>query len=153
MIQFLYVLAAFVSMEGVAWLSHKYLMHGLMWALHKDHHQKNPERVLEKNDSFFVLFAIPGIILILLGTMYGSQAPYLWLGLGITLYGVAYFLVHDVFIHQRLKIFRRADNFYLRAIRKAHKMHHKHLDRFEGECFGMLWVPVKYFREALRKGA
>ena len=148
MIQFLLVLAAFVAMEAVAWLSHKYIMHGILWSLHRDHHQKNPEHALEKNDSFFILFAIPGIILILAGTMAGWQAPYLWLGLGITLYGIAYFFVHDVFIHQRVKIFRNANNIYLKAIRRAHKMHHKHLNRFDGECFGMLWVPMKYFREA-----
>jgi len=153
MIQFLLVLIAFVGMEGIAWLSHKYIMHGLLWSLHKDHHQKNPESVMEKNDFFFVLFAVPGMILILLGTLLGLNAPYLWLGLGITLYGVAYFFVHDVFIHQRLRIFPSPNNPYLRAIRKAHKMHHKHLDRFEGECFGMLWVPLKYIREANKSGS
>ena len=153
MIQFLLVLVAFISMEAVAWLSHKYLMHGLLWQLHKDHHQKNPESTMEKNDFFFVLFAVPGMILILLGTIYGLSAPYLWLGLGITLYGVAYFFVHDVFIHQRVKIFRKANNAYLKAIRRAHKMHHKHLDRFQGECFGMLWVPLKYIREANKSGS
>jgi beta-carotene 3-hydroxylase len=39
---------------------------------------------------------------------------------------------------------------YLRAIRKAHKVHHKHLGKEDGECFGMLVVPLKYFREAKR---
>ena len=72
-----------------------------------------------------------------------------WIGIGITLYGAAYFLVHDIFIHQRFKIFRNTDSFYLRAIRKAHKVHHKHLDKYDGECFGMLWVPMKYFIEAI----
>jgi len=147
----LFLLAgAFVSMEAVAWLSHRYLMHGLLWFLHRDHHQKAGGNHLEKNDWFFVIFAIPGILLILKGTLSPAGDNYLWVGVGITLYGVAYFLIHDIFIHQRIKIFRRSDNFYLRAIRKAHKMHHKHLDRVEGECFGMLWVPVKYFREALK---
>jgi beta-carotene 3-hydroxylase len=68
----------------------------------------------------------------------------------VTFYGLAYLLVHDIFIHQRLKIFRSTHNFYLLALRRAHKMHHKHLGKEEGECFGMLWVPFKYFREALR---
>jgi beta-carotene 3-hydroxylase len=34
----------------------------------------------------------------------------------------------------------------LLAIRRAHKIHHKHLGKEEGECFGMLWVPMKYYR-------
>jgi len=71
-----------------------------------------------------------------------------WIGTGIALYGAAYFLVHDIFIHQRFKIFTRTENVYLMAIRKAHKVHHKHLGKEEGECFGMLWVPWKYFVDA-----
>jgi beta-carotene 3-hydroxylase len=69
-----------------------------------------------------------------------------WVGLGITLYGLAYFLVHDIFIHQRFRVFRKTDNLYFKAIRRAHKVHHKHLNKEEGECFGMLWVPFKYFK-------
>ena len=29
----------FFGMEGMAWLSHKYIMHGIGWVLHKDHHE------------------------------------------------------------------------------------------------------------------
>jgi beta-carotene 3-hydroxylase len=57
-------------------------------------------------------------------------------------------MVHDVFIHQRFKWFNKTNNVYFRALRKAHKVHHKHLGKQEGECFGMLFVPIKYFREA-----
>jgi beta-carotene 3-hydroxylase len=74
-----------------------------------------------------------------------------WIGVGITLYGVAYFLIHDIFIHQRFRIFRNSDLLYFKAIRRAHKMHHKHLTKEDGECFGMLWVPLKYLREAKNK--
>jgi beta-carotene 3-hydroxylase len=70
------------------------------------------------------------------------------IGAGIAAYGIAYFLVHEVFIHRRLSWFKNSDNVYLRAIRKAHKVHHKHLGKEDGECFGMLLVPMKYFREA-----
>ena len=70
------------------------------------------------------------------------------MGLGILFYGMAYFAVHDIFIHQRLNWLKRTDNGYFRAIRKAHKVHHKHLGKGEGECFGMLVVPSKYFKEA-----
>jgi beta-carotene 3-hydroxylase len=28
-------------------------------------------------------------------------------------------------------------------------MHHKHLGREDGECFGMLWVPLKYFKKKI----
>lgn len=138
-------------MECVTWLTHKYVMHGWLWVLHDDHHNKNPNEVLEKNDSFFIIFAIPSILLFAAGTYLPGYGNYLFVGLGILLYGIAYFLVHEIFIHQRIKLFTRSNNFYLRALRKAHKIHHKHLGKEDGECFGMLWVPTKYFKDELRK--
>lgn len=140
-------LIAFFGMEGVAWLTHKYVMHGLLWSLHADHHRKNPSSFFEKNDYFFLIFAIPGIICLAAG-IYTAAHLLLYIGLGITVYGMAYFFVHDIFIHQRFRWLRHTDNVYLRAIRRAHKMHHKHLDKEHGECFGMLWVPFRYFVEA-----
>ncbi|CAN5389460.1 sterol desaturase family protein [soil metagenome] len=141
------VIATFFMMEFVAWFTHKYVMHGLLWVLHKDHHQTEPG-FFEKNDAFFLIFAIPSMTLIFLGVMNGNDIR-LFIGVGIAIYGFAYFTVHDIFIHQRFKIFRRTNNIYMRAIRKAHKVHHKHLGKEEGECFGMLLVPMKYYREAL----
>jgi len=137
---------SFLFMEFIAWFTHKYIMHGFLWNLHEDHHVPNQsDHLFEKNDSFFLIFATPGIILILLGTLF--QVPYcLPIGLGITAYGLCYFLVHDVFIHQRIKWFRNTNNMYFRAIRRAHKVHHKHLIKEDGECFGMLFVPFKYFK-------
>ncbi len=136
----------FITMEGTAWLAHKYLMHGLLWNLHRDHHEPHEEKVFEKNDYFFVIFALPAIICFYIGFI-DFSFPF-WIGLGITLYGLAYFFVHDLFIHQRLKVLRKADSVYFKAIRKAHKMHHKHLGPQNGECFGMLWAPLKYFKDA-----
>ncbi|MBS1526926.1 MAG: sterol desaturase family protein [Bacteroidetes bacterium] len=141
------VILSFASMEGIAWLAHKYLMHGLLWSLHRDHHKKEEYGFFEHNDFFFLIFATPGITCLALG-IYTSATWCLFVGMGITLYGLCYFLVHDVFIHQRIKIFRNSNSRYLRAIRRAHKMHHKHLGKEDGECFGMLWVPVRYFRES-----
>ena len=146
----LIVVVTFFGMEAVAWLTHKYVMHGLLWNLHEDHHKKNPTSFFEKNDYFFLIFAVPGMLCLALGP-YTPYSFLMFIGLGITIYGLAYFFVHDIFIHQRFKIFRNSDNFYFRAIRRAHKMHHKHLGKEDGECFGMLWVPLKYFAEALKR--
>jgi beta-carotene 3-hydroxylase len=55
-------------------------------------------------------------------------------------------MVHDIFIHQRFKIFRKANGKYAKGIRRAHKIHHKNIHKEDGECFGMLWVPLKYFK-------
>ena len=143
------VAGSFIAMEAVAWLTHKYIMHGMLWQLHEDHHKKNPTSFFEKNDYFFLIFAIPGILCLAAG-IYSTLIFLLFIGLGITLYGTAYFIVHDIFIHQRFRILRNSDSIYLRGIRRAHKMHHKHLEKEDGECFGMLWVPMKYFKEAIK---
>lgn len=141
----LIVLMTFFLMEGATWIIHKHVMHGFLWALHKDHHDQSNDGPLERNDWFFFIFATPAIALMYFGSK--QEFNYLfYLGLGITLYGMAYFFVHDVFIHQRVSFLKNTNNPYLLAIRRAHKQHHKHLGKEEGECFGFLWVPVKYFK-------
>jgi beta-carotene 3-hydroxylase len=144
------LIGTFIIMEGVAWLTHRYIMHGWFWFLHEDHHIPKKENVLEKNDYFFLVFAIPGAGLTVLGSI-GEVTYLFFIGLGITLYGFIYFLIHEIFIHQRLKWFRNSNSKYLRAIRRAHKVHHKHIGKYDGECFGMLLVPFKYFKAELKK--
>lgn len=135
----------FLLMECVTWLTHKFVMHGFMWYFHSDHHEPKYPDTFERNDIFFIIFAAPSILLFYFGTR--GEVNYLFfIGLGIFLYGLAYFLVHDVLIHQRFKWFKRTKNKYLVGLRKAHKTHHKHLGKEEGECFGMLYVPFKYFK-------
>ena len=100
-------------MEVVAWLSHKYLMHGPLWSLHRDHHKKELNGLFEHNDFFFLIFAIPGIAALLLGIHNGYNYLF-WIGIGICCYGLMYFLVHDIFIHQRVKIFRNTGSVILK---------------------------------------
>ncbi len=143
-------LITFIFMESVTWFTHKYVMHGFLWVLHKDHHQPKYKNFFEKNDSFFMIFAFPSIVLFYYGSFPSINFCF-FIGLGILFYGIAYFFVHDVFIHQRFKWFKYSKFRYLSALRKAHKMHHKHLGKEDGECFGMLFVPWKYFLEQYNK--
>ena len=147
---FLIVLSVFLVMEGVTWVLHKYVMHGFLWVLHRDHHDHSNEGPLERNDLFFAIFATPAILLFYLGVQEGVNYLF-YIGLGITLYGIAYFMVHDIFIHQRAKVLKKTENPYLQAIRRAHKQHHKYLGKEDGECFGFLWVPIKYLKMYFNK--
>lgn len=135
----------FFIMEFMAWFTHKYVMHGFLWSLHADHHKKDHDSWFERNDAFFIFYAIVSITCFYTWSI-GSFELGISIGLGILAYGIAYFLVHDIFIHQRFKIFRNADNKYARAVRRAHKIHHKHIGKEHGECFGMLIVPFKYYK-------
>ena len=142
---FLIVLITFILMEGITWLTHKYVMHGFLWTLHKDHHDHSRKGKMERNDYFFIIFAVPAVAMMYYGS---TQAFNHWfyIGLGVTIYGFAYFFVHDIFIHQRIGFLKNTKNPYLLGIRRAHKQHHKHTEKEKGECFGFLWVPVKYFK-------
>ncbi len=137
----------FCFMEFMAWFSHKYIMHGFLWNLHSDHHKKDHDSWFERNDAFFIFYAIVSIVFFLLWK-YDILIIGLSIGVGIFVYGLAYFMVHDIFIHQRFKIFKNINNRYARAVRRAHKMHHKHIGKTDGECFGMLLFPWKYYKEA-----
>ena len=138
-------IGTFSIMEFNAWWMHKYVMHGFLWNLHEDHHHKKHDSWFEKNDWFFVFYAVISITLKVV-----HRELYLWWALpmsaGILAYGIAYFVVHDIFIHQRFKWLRKADNKYAKGVRRAHKMHHKHIGKEDGENFGMLVVPFKYFK-------
>jgi beta-carotene 3-hydroxylase len=133
-------------MEFMAWFTHKYVMHGFLWHLHKDHHNKDHENWFERNDFFFIFYAVVSMTCFYLWS-YEAIWYCLPLGLGILAYGMAYFTVHDIFIHQRFKLFRNANNWYAKGVRRAHKIHHKHLGKDKGENFGMLVVPFKYFKK------
>ena len=139
-------LITFGVMEFMAWFTHKYIMHGFLWVLHKDHHHKDNSSWWERNDAFFIFYAVVSILFFISWDLYGFWAG-LPIGFGIFTYGLTYFLVHVIFIHQRFKMFRNANNWYARGIRRAHKIHHKHLGKDQGECFGMLVPPLKYFKK------
>jgi|TARA_R110002126_G_scaffold291415_2_gene452294 beta-carotene 3-hydroxylase len=142
----LITLGVFLLMEGITWCTHKYIMHGFGWFLHEDHHEPGYPHVFEKNDAFFIVFAIPSMLLFYFGE--NTSHTYLsFIGLGILCYGIAYFLVHDVLIHQRFSWFKRTNIKYFKALRKAHKVHHKNMGKQDSQCFGMLFVPLKYFKE------
>lgn len=144
LINTLCILGGFFFMEGAAWFTHKYIMHGFLWSWHKSHHEPR-HGLFEKNDLFAVVFGSISALLIVFGA-----AEFDWrffLGIGIALYGVAYFLVHDVFVHQRVKLFKKTNSIYFQAMRFAHKIHHKTSTKEGAEAFGFLFVSPKYINK------
>ncbi|UCB60143.1 MAG: sterol desaturase family protein [Candidatus Bathyarchaeota archaeon] len=133
---------AFVSMEGVAWFLHKYVMHGLGWYIHEDHHRPRKGR-FEKNDVFGLFFATISFLFILSGVLSGFDIR-LAVGLGVMFYGVGYILVHDVFFHKRIRIKYQPKNRYIKRILHAHAVHHQVSTSNSGACFGFLYADKKY---------
>ncbi len=135
------LLVTFIAMEGVTYCAHRWVMHGIGWALHKSHHRKMAGH-FEKNDLFPVMFSAVAMTLCAIALQWNPMWPVYW---GIAAYGVAYLLVHDLYIHERLWLPRKALRF-IEPLRRAHLLHH----RFNGEPYGMLfpYVPVSLRKRA-----
>ncbi len=131
-------LTVFISMEGVAWFLHKYVMHGFGWFLHEDHHRYTGRR-FQKNDAFGVFFAVLSFLFILTGILSGFDVR-LAIGIGIMLYGIGYFLVHDIFFHRRIRIKYRPKSAYMKRVLDAHALHHQKSTAHTGVNFGFLYA-------------
>lgn len=133
----LLVAASFAAMEPITAATHRWVMHGIGSRLHRSHHRPPGDTRWEDNDVFPLLFAS----IVMLGFWFGFHRDSLdWLvpvGVGITLYGAAYALVHDGYIHRRVDIFGGRRHRVLDRLADAHRIHHL----YNGAPFGML-VPI-----------
>lgn len=137
------ILATFLFMEGVAWFTHKYIMHGFLWSWHKSHHKVH-NHALERNDLFAVVFSVPSALLIMAGLEFSAFRWLLFVGIGVACYGVFYVLFHDILVHRRLKINFKAKSQYLKRMIRAHYIHHEVHTKGGAEAFGFLYAPKKY---------
>jgi beta-carotene 3-hydroxylase len=138
----LVVFATILAMEGLAWASHKYIMHGWGWGWHRDHHEPHDNR-LEKNDLYGIVGAVMSISMFALGSplVLGTAhwPPATWIGLGILGYGIIYTLVHDGLVHQRY--FRWVPRSgYAKRLVQAHKIHHATASKEGGVSFGFVFA-------------
>ena len=136
------VFATVLAMEGIAWASHKYIMHGFGWGWHRDHHEPHDKR-LEKNDLFGIVGAGMSISMFAIGSplVRGGSAwePGTWIGLGILFYGIIYTLVHDGLVHQRY--FRWVPKRgYAKRLVQAHRLHHATIGKHGGVSFGFVFA-------------
>lgn len=148
----LITLAAFVGMEAFAWLVHRYVMHGPGWAWHRSHHEPR-EGWFERNDLYAVVFAVIAAGLFIVGSLPGWR--WLWfVGLGATLYGVMYGVVHDGLVHGRWPFKVTPKRGYAKRLVQAHRLHHATHGRDGAVSFGFLYAPeVRKLKAKLRASA
>ncbi|WP_194973402.1 sterol desaturase family protein [Aquiflexum lacus] len=139
----IFIVLGFAAMEFSGWFIHKYIMHGPLWGIHKTHHQPS-KSFFELNDLFSLLFGSVAVLLIFLGV--GKFDFRFWMGVGISLYGISYFFIHDVLVHRRIKWFDRPKSNFLQGIFKAHQAHHATNKKNDAVSFGLFVVPKKYFK-------
>ncbi len=131
----------FLMMEAISYVAHRFLFHGVLWRIHRTHHAPT-KAFLELNDAFSVGFALLSI-----GLMCGAQKPLLDsvafpIGLSLTVYGIFYFILHDLFTHRRFLPFK-SRNKVLLTVRAAHQRHHQTVEKQGIEPFGLFVFDYK----------
>ncbi len=130
-------IATLLSMEIVSYSLHRWVFHGFLWSIHKSHHRTRGKLlgVFELNDVFSIGFAMISI------TLFLNPATW-WVALGITVYGLSYFFVHDALTHRRF-IRVNWSNPLLDRIKRAHRWHHRDTSHRGQEPFGLFYVSSK----------
>jgi beta-carotene 3-hydroxylase len=137
------VISTFLFWEFVAWFTHRYVMHGILWNWHKSHHTVH-DKTFEKNDLFALLFSLPSVTILYYFTQVSYNAYMISAGLGIFCYGLFYLIFHDIIVHQRLKWRPARGSRYLQRMIHAHYVHHSKHTKDGCEAFGFLYAPKKY---------
>ncbi|MDH4069688.1 MAG: sterol desaturase family protein [Ignavibacteria bacterium] len=122
---------SFATMELVSYLAHRYVYHGIGWVFHRSHHTRR-EGIFELNDIFPMIFSVIAISLMLWG-FEADADEVVAAAIGVSAYGMIYFIIHDLYIHRRAKWLSLRIPFLL-EVKKAHAIHHK----YGGEPFGLL---------------
>ena len=137
LLNFAIVLISVIGMEIFAWVIHKYVMHGPGWGWHESHH-RDTEGIFEKNDLYAVVFSFIAAGFFILGS---TGVKWLWyVGLGLTIYGILYGIVHDGLVHRRLPFPRKARGRYLKRLVQAHRLHHAVHSKEGCVSFGFIWA-------------
>ena len=129
-----------LAMEVVAYVAHRWVMHGFGWFLHESHHRPRTG-FWELNDAYFVIFAAPSIALLVGGTYFGWGTAAVWIGAGIAAYGAIYLGFHDVIVHRRVESGYVPRSTYMKRIVQAHRLHHVVETKDGTVSFGFLWAP------------
>jgi beta-carotene 3-hydroxylase len=144
-----------VLMDPWAALLHGRLWHGVLWAVHRSHHEPRTG-VFEKNDLFALVHAPVAMALILYGCVGqgGALREVLFgIGVGMTAFAVGYLVVHDGLVHGRLPVAFLLKVKVMRRIVRAHRVHHA--GTAGGAPYGLFLGPAELLRrgKALRKHA
>ncbi|MCW9707849.1 sterol desaturase family protein [Fodinibius salsisoli] len=139
-----WVVCGFAGMEVISYLVHRFVFHGLLWEIHQTHH-KPTHGAFELNDLFSLFFGAVSIYLMYRGMEAPVESMSFAIGLGIAIYGLLYFVIHDLFAHKRFMPFK-SDSKIMRLIRYAHQRHHQSIDKEGQEPFGLFLFPYYKYK-------
>ncbi|MEX0723248.1 MAG: sterol desaturase family protein [Gracilimonas sp.] len=144
-----FMMAGFIGMEIISYCVHRWLFHGLLWKIHESHH-KPDHGLFELNDIFSLFFAGISIWLMVDGSDAMFASPAFGVGTGIAVYGILYFIIHDLFAHKRFLPFN-SDSKVMKLIRRAHQRHHQDVGKKGHEPYGLFLFPYDKYPERQRK--
>lgn len=125
----------FIAVEIFSYAAHRFLFHGVLWKIHQTHHTAR-KGAFELNDIFSVIFALCAMFLMVFAAkpvVYSVAFP---IGLGISIYGFVYFIIHDFFTHRRFLPFKSTNKLLL-TIRAAHQRHHQTTEKIGIAPYGL----------------
>ncbi len=129
-------LTAFILMELVASLAHRLIFHRFGYGIHESHHLPRAG-IFEKNDFYPLISACITMAVIALGIWVRPLQFLIPVGFGMTAYGVAYFFIHDLAVHQRAGWLKMNPSWF-KWHYQAHMLHH----RFSGAPYGFVFPVV-----------
>ena len=132
----LLMLAAFLLMEPVAAIAHRFVFHGFAYKLHKADHEPG-QGVFRKIDYFPVISALITAVAVSLGVWLEPLDFLIPAGFGMGAYGLAYWFIHDIAIHGRARAFK-VNLSWFKFHYDAHMFHH----RFNGPPYGLVFPYV-----------
>ena len=138
-----FILCGFIGLELFSYAVHRWVFHGFLWKIHKTHHVRRIGK-FELNDIFSIVFALVSVGLMVLAERPFFDSIVFPVGLGIAIYGVFYFIVHDLFTHRRFAPFKSNNSLFL-TIRAAHQRHHQTAKKRGIEPFGLFIFDFKEF--------
>ncbi len=125
--------------ELVAVLMHRYVMHGIGWFFHEDHHKTSGRR-FQKNDAYALFFALCSFLLIYFG-LKNRLSLVATSGFGVAAYGLGYVLFHEIMFHKRFRHLRiPVKGPYLERIIASHRIHHSVVTKEGATNFGFLYA-------------
>ena len=129
------VILGFVGLEVFSYVVHRWIFHGILWRIHETHHVAT-KGTFELNDLFSIVFGGTSVLLLVFAEYPLLESIAFPIGLGIAIYGVFYFIAHDLFTHRRFLPFG-SENKMLLTIRAAHQRHHQTAEKQGLEPYGL----------------
>ncbi len=143
----IFVIIAVVAVEIFSYAAHRFLFHGVLWKIHRTHHEAR-KGIIELNDIFSLIFALISVLIMVFAEKPLLNSISFPVGLGITIYGGAYFILHDFFTHRRFLPFKSGSKTLL-TIRAAHQRHHQTTEKIGIEPFGLFIFDYEKFGEKI----